>query len=48
MLAIPPTVALSYLFYLAIEKRCDAALSRIRRRERVQADAAGITAPGVR
>lgn len=48
MLAIPPTVALSYLFYLAIEKRCDAALSRIRLRERVQADAAGITAPGVR
>lgn len=33
-LAVPPTIVMSWVLYLVVEKRCDAALSRIRNRER--------------
>jgi peptidoglycan/LPS O-acetylase OafA/YrhL len=40
MLAVPPVIGASWLLYLAVEKRCDGALTRIRNRERkARADA---------
>lgn len=41
MLAVPPIIGISWLLYLGVEKRCDAALTRIRDRERAVRDDAG-------